>query len=413
MINVNKPWIRAEAPIDTILSVGRTIYRNLTIWDGVSEEYSDAESLTVENAIIGSVGGATTNGDCRDMSGFTVVPGLIDAHVHMTLDPAIRTPEEQIAQPDDVIKVGMAKRAEDMVRAGITSARDLGGGKWLELELRDRINVGELIGPRLLCAGQPITSVKGHCHFWGGEAADTTTAIKVIELQAEHGVDLIKIMATGGMMTKGSSPREAQFDSLMMTEIVQAAWQYGYRVAAHCHGTDGIQNAAKARVNTIEHCSWLGDDGARTGYDPKVAFEIAKNGVWVSPTINAGWKRFTGGNGKFELAIKEIFHEMREAGIRLIASTDAGIPNVRHHDLAVALPVFANFANLTPIEALRSATSDCAEAIGLGDITGRIAQGFSADLMFVRGDPLSDLSVLEDPVLVVVKGQEIRVNDGT
>ena len=164
--------------------------------------------------------------------------------------------------------------------------------------------------------------------------------------------------------------------------------------------------------NTIEHCSWIGDDGARTGYDPKVALEIAKNGVWISPTISAGWKRFTGGNGKFEAAIKEIFNQMREAGVRLIASTDAGIPNVNHHDLAVALPVFAKFANLTPVEVLRSAPSDCAKAIGLQDVAGRIVQGLSADLMFVRGDPLSDLSVLENPVLVVAKGREIRVREG-
>lgn len=390
----------------TIARMQRTVFRNVRIWDGVSDGYADADVLAVEDGRITAVGeaGGVPEADHRDLAGLTVIPGLIDAHVHMTLDPALPTPDAQLAVADDELVQGMDRRAEAMVRAGITTARDLGGGKWLELALRDRIAAGQA-GPRLLCAGQPVTSVRGHCHFWGGEACDANAAETVIERQAEHGVDLIKIMATGGNLTAGSSPRKAQYDADTTREIVAHARRRGYDVAAHCHGTEGIAHAARAGVVTIEHCSWLGDDGARSGYDPDVAADIAALGVWVSPTINAGWKRFAK-NEKFERAVQGTFARMRAAGVRLIASTDAGIPNVRHEDLARALPVFAHYAGLTPVEVLRSATSDCAVAIGLGEVTGRIAAGFAADLVFVEGNPLKDPAVLESPAFVLAGGRE-------
>ena len=386
----------------------RIAYRNARIWDGVAADYLGTGSVAVEDGVIVAVDDSADGDEVRDMSGLTLVPGLIDAHVHMTLDPALRTPDEHLAATDDQVRRGMIWRAEEMVRAGITTARDLGGGKWLEIDLRDRIKAGELTGPRLLCAGQPVTSVGGHCHFWGGEACDVDAARAVIERQAEHGVDLIKIMATGGMFTKGSSPRSAQFDEASTCAIVRHANGRGLEVAAHCHGTQGIAHAASAGVATIEHCSWLGDDGRRSGYDPDVAAEIARRGIWVSPTINAGWKRFIGGDGKFEKAVKEIFARMRAAGVRLVASTDAGIPNVRHQDLAKALPVFARFAGLTAVETLRSATSDCADALGLGGVTGRIAENHAADMVFVEGDPLADIGALEAPAMVLARGKIVQ-----
>ena len=134
------------------------------------------------------------------------------------------------------------------------------------------------------------------------------------------------------------------------------------------------------------------------------------NGVWVSPTISAGWRRFIG--GKLECTVQRSFARMRAAGVRLIASTDAGIPNVFHHDLPRALPVFAHFAGLTPAETLRTATSDCAAALGLGRETGRLAPGYVADVLFVEGDPLADLSVLESPALVLARGREIALEGG-
>ena len=379
-----------------------TTYTNIRLWDGVADAYADANSIAVEGEVIVGVGRDLPGEDC---AGLTVVPGLIDAHVHMVLDPSHKTVAEHLAEKRDVLRRKMAARAFAMVRAGITTARDLGGGEWLELELRDRINAGEIPGPRLLCAGQPVTSVGGHCHFWGGEATDIEEAHAVIERQDAHGVDLIKLMATGGMQTAGSEPKDAQFDQATTSAIVRAANARGYAVAAHCHGTPGIRHAAKAGVYTIEHCSWIGADGKRGDYDPEVVEEIARRGIWVSPTVNVGWARF---GDAFAAQATANFRAMKAAGCPLAASTDAGIPNVYHHDLARALPVFARLAELTPVQTLRSATSVGAAALGLADATGTLREGMCADLLFVRGDPLADLSALTRPALVVARGREFR-----
>jgi imidazolonepropionase-like amidohydrolase len=381
-----------------------TVLTNLKIWNGTSEALeSEHSSVRIRDGQIVELGKVSDAPDSIDMGGAYVIPGLIDAHVHMCLDPQIKDPfaHGKIAK-EQLIKQ-MLERSQSMLAAGITTARDLGGGQWLELEVRDLINQGDVQGCRLICAGQPITSVKGHCHFWGGEAEGVEQALSVLERQDAKGVDLIKVMATGGSITPDSAPKDSQFTAAILKAIVDRATELDYKVAAHCHGTEGIRNAAQAGVTTIEHCSWVGEEGWGKAYDPEVVEEIVANGVWVSPTVNAGWKRYIG-TKQFEGMMQENYRKMKQAGVRLIASTDAGIPGVIHHHLPLAVPVFAHFAEMTPIEALRSATSDCAEAIGLGDSVGQIAPGFSADLVFFEDDPTLNLDVLASPVRVMSRG---------
>jgi imidazolonepropionase-like amidohydrolase len=296
----------------------------------------------------------------------------------------------------------MAARAGNMVAAGITTARDLGGGQWLEVELRERIKRGQVIGPRLLCAGQPITSPGGHCYFWGGEAASIDEIKRVIDRQIEHGVDLIKVMATGGTLTPNTDPASAQFDIPTLEAIVSYAARQGCQVAAHCHGTEGIRNASEAGVSTVEHCSWIGPGGWGTGFSADVAARMATQGIWVSTTLNSGWKRFIG--DPREALMLTNYAQMRSAGVNLLASTDAGIPNVYHDKLPEALPVFSRFTGLSAIETLKAATSEAARAIGLGDVTGSIKPGLDADLLFVKGDPLTNLNAVCQPVAVLARG---------
>lgn len=381
-----------------------TVLTNLKIWDGTSEALaSEHSSVRIRNGQIVELGNERDAPDAIDMGGAYVIPGLIDAHVHMCLDPQIKDPFAHGKIAREKLIEQMLERTQSMLAAGITTARDLGGGQWLELEVRDLINQGDVQGCRLICAGQPITSVKGHCHFWGGEAEGVEQALSVLERQDAKGVDLIKVMATGGSITPDSAPKDSQFTAAILKAIVDRATELDYKVAAHCHGTEGIRHAAQAGVTTIEHCSWVGEEGWGKAYDPEVVAEIVANDVWVSPTVNAGWKRYVG-TKQFEGMMQENYRKMKQAGVKLIASTDAGIPGVIHHHLPLAVPVFAHFAEMTPIEALRSATSDCAEAIGLGSSVGRITPGFSADLVFFDEDPTQDLDVLAKPVRVMSKG---------
>ena len=329
---------------------------------------------------------------------------MIDAHVHLGLDPEVTDPFAHGKLAEAVQLDAMRHRTHMMLKAGITTARDLGGGAWLELIIRDEIRSGEHQGSRLLCAGQPLTSHQGHCHFWGGEATTLEEAIAVLDRQHAKGVDLIKIMATGGSITPGSQPADAQFDQSLMNHAVRHARALGYEVAAHCHGVDGIRHATHAGVTTIEHCSWVGPSGWGKHFDADVASLIANKGIWVSPTVNLNWRRHLK-NPEGLAAIQARFRKMKQAGCRFIASTDAGIPNVFHPDLPKTLAVFSIMAELSPAQTLTAATRNAAEALGVSDQLGRLAKGLSADFVLVEGDPLVSLEAIETPSEVFLKGR--------
>ena len=387
-----------------------TLLTHLNVWDG--EGMVPADALSFRDGEIQALGAIADLPRSRsdrvvDCRGLTAIPGLIDAHVHLELNPDDAKPPDKFATAERL--PAMAERAEAMVRAGITTGRDLGGGAWLEIEIRNRINRGALLGPRLLCAGQPITSVAGHCHFWGGEAASFAEAEKVLRRQLDHGVDLIKVMATGGRMTRGSNPLDPQFDLPTLSQIVDLATSHSLPVAAHCHGTEGIRIAAEAGVRTIEHCSWVGKAGWAGDYRPEVAAAMAERGVWVSPTVGRGWRRFLDNPDSSTLdRIRAAFKDMRSRNIAFIASTDAGIPGVYHHHLPQALPVFAAIAGLEPEAVLRTATSAAADGLGLSGVTGRLRPGLSADIVLMHGNPLDDLAALAEPAAVWARGVEAR-----
>lgn len=382
---------------------------NLHIWDGA--RHLEADTLQFCNGLITSIEHTETHNHGRgaiDCSGLTAIPGLTDAHVHMELNPDNHKPPE--STEEGVIPL-MQERAAKMARAGITTARDLGGGAWFELALRDSIARGELPGPRLLCSGQPITSPKGHCHFWGGEAANLAAAKGVLSRQVEKGVDLIKVMATGGRMTAGSNPADAQFSQSTLDAIVELARDHQLPVAAHCHGTEGIHRAAVAGVNTIEHCSWVGKEGWGSGFQDDIARVMLENGVWVSPTVSKGWRRMLDNGASNGLErLRSAYNKMFSMGIRVVASTDAGIPGVFHEDLAHALVVFAEIAQLSAEAALVSATSDASRALGIDHFTGTIAVNKAADLLLVDGDPTVDLSAVTRPVSVYCRGLPMLEN---
>ncbi len=388
-----------------------TCLTGIRIWDG--EELSDADALRFEGERITAVGDArelvagATEIDCQ---GATAIPGLIDAHVHMELNPDDRAPP---TRSDAGIYPHMRERARSMVEAGITTARDLGGGAWYELRLRDEIASGAIPGPRLICAGQPITCVGGHCHFWGGEAADLAAAEVVLQRQLTHGVDLIKVMASGGVMTRGSRPLAPQFDVETLSGIVEMAHQHGRQVAAHCHGTEAIEFAARARVNSIEHCSWVGPEGWASDYQDTVAALIVEHGAHVSPTVNKGWQRYLDNpTGKILPRLRHAYEHMLAKGVRFIASTDAGIPGVYHKDLPKALPVFAGISRMTNEQTLASATSTSADALGLSGTTGRLKPGLAADVLLVDGNPLEDLTALATPIGVWSRGRSVTPASG-
>ena len=381
---------------------------NLRIWDGETIASADAvQFCRGQITFVGDQASAPSSKHTISCAGLTLMPGLIDAHVHLELNPDDKDPPEKTLP---VIVPQMQERAAKMAAAGITTARDLGGGAWFELALRDDIAAGRIPGPRLICAGQPITTPQGHCHFWGGQAASLDEARQVLERQVGKGVDLIKIMATGGRMTKGSQPTDAQFSQATLTALVDIAHQLQLPVAAHCHGTEGIKRAALAGVNSIEHCSWVGPQGWASDYQHSVAQVVLDNGVWVSPTVNKGWQRMLDNpTGNVLGRVRSAYGQMLDMGIPMMASTDAGIPGVYHADLPHALQVFAQIAQMDQASTLRSATSAAAKGLGIEHITGQITTGKAADLLVVDGNPLADLGALTRPVHVFCAGRQISL----
>lgn len=382
------------------------------IWDGTAPRTAaEAADVVIEGGRIAALGplpeGKTIPGWSLP-AGAVAIPGLIDAHVHMDLDPHLLAPDDQFKASRVDRDLRMIGRARAMVQAGITTARDLGGGEWRELSLRDAVARGELTGPRLLCAGQPLTIAKGHCHFWGGVADGADEQAEVVGRQLEHGVDWLKIMATGGYFTKGSGVDRAQFSAEEIRRAVGQAAAAGLDVAAHCHGKVGIRNAARGGVRTIEHCSFASSKGYGADYDADVAKEVASQGAWVSPTINGNWLRRMQKDGKptdFFRNMQKVLGALGEAGVPLMASTDAGIPGVLHHGLAAGLQAFEKYTALAPVDVLRTATSDSARGLGIEDVCGQLAPGLAADVLVVAGDPLEDLARLEEPLLVLAAGR--------
>jgi len=225
-----------------------------------------------------------------------------------------------------------------------------------------------------------------------------------VRRQHQHGTDWLKVMATGGMRTPGTNVEAAQFSKEGLQEIIAEAAACGLPVAAHAHGTAGVVAAVAAGCKTVEHCTWI-SNGQWGSVDDSTLLEMAQRGVCVAPTAHANWSRRPMGERNYQRMCAAL-QRLRHAGIPLLASSDAGaIRGLPHDALAGGIEVLATMANMSPVEALQTATSVCAKAIGLGEVCGRLAPGLSADLVLVSGDPTQDLRALRRPQVVVAAGR--------
>lgn len=332
----------------------------------------------------------------------TLLPGLIDAHVHLAMDggPDPVTALRRTNGPE--LLDTMRSNARALLDAGVTTARDLGGYGFLDIVLRDEINDGIGHGPRLLTATRPLTSPGGHCWYLGGGCEGVDEIRRMVGEQALWGADLLKIMVTGGHTTPRSRPWLPQFTDAELAAAVSEAQFLGMPVAAHAHGVEGIRAAVTHGMDTIEHCTWQTERGF-DGFDPALADAIATAGIPVCGTFNPLLAR----DEAYAAQRRRAVGEMRRRGVRFIAGTDAGIRDTPHSAYATALATMAGYG-FTPAEVIRAATGDAAAALGVAGSTGSLTPGRDADLIAVHGDPLVDLSVLAEPALVVTLGREYR-----
>lgn len=372
-------------------------------------------AVLVRDSKIEAVGKASeilaSQGEARqyDLGAGTLLPGLIDSHVHLGFDGSAEPVAHMMSSSDEQLLAVMFRSALDLLFAGVTTARDLGARGHLALAVQEAIEQGVMPGPRLVVANQPITPTGGHCWFMNGEADGVGEIIRAVRERHKSGAQYVKVMATGGFMTHGSAPWHAQFDLGEMRALVDEARRVDLRVAAHAHGTPGIRNAVEAGVDTIEHCSWATRDGSVV--DEDVIGGIVEQGIYVCATTNIRMVKPEIGDAvgrprptALLEARRERLQKMYKSGVQFIAGTDSGIDLVPHGAYAYGLEGLAE-SGMPRLEVLTAATSRAADACGVSDLTGSLVPGKDADLLGVGGNPLEDLAALRSPELVMVRGR--------
>jgi len=337
----------------------------------------------------------------------TIMPGLIDSHVHLGFDGGPQPAARMRSATDEQLLVLMLRSARDLLGVGVTTARDLGARAYLDVVVRDAIAAGLARGPRMVVAARPITVTGGHCWFMGGEADSDDDLRRIVRTHHKRGADLIKVMSTGGFMTIGSAPWYAQFTSEQLAVIVAEAKRVDKPVAAHAHGVEGIRRAVEAGVTTLEHCSFVTETNERR-FDAALAARIAEQQIFVCPTVSVNAPYVTGLTG---IRVGAQIKPLHEVGVRIIVGTDAGIDNTPHHQYLGSLEYLVTLG-FGPQEVLAMATTEAAAALGLGEITGRLAPGYEADLIVVDGDPRADITAVGKLRRVIARGRDYVPDSG-
>jgi imidazolonepropionase-like amidohydrolase len=402
-------WILADAIIDGTGAPPRPHAAIAIAGDRIETVCDHAEVAAGSDDIVERVAG-------------TLLPGLIDAHVHLVFDhgpdhAATRVVVERASLPELTLRA--ARNARQCLIAGVTTVRDCGDRGYVTLALRDAIASGLAIGPRILASGPPITTTAGHLHWCDGTADSIDEIKKRVRTLCTAGVDWVKVMASGGNMTAGSIPLEPQYSEAELTALVDDAHRLRHPVSAHSLNAESNRRAVAAGVDTIEHCAWAKSDGT-DGYDPALVQVMTERGAQVCLTL-AGIDREllpSPGDAPETAAEKLAKLRARHANIkRLIAASvpvtiasDAGVRYSRFEDFWQSLLCASLALDLSPVESIRRATSVPANALHLPDL-GIIAPGYRADLLLVDGDPAVDLAALARPHSVWKAGRE-AVRDG-
>ena len=401
-------WAQQTAPTRSVIRAGRLL-------DLRSGKMLTNQAIVIENDKIVSVGPDSATADASakliDLSGKTVLPGLIDAHTHITFDPRFGYDRLAISLPREAL-IG-AKNARVTLLAGFTTIRNVGASEFADIALRDAINAGDVPGPRIDASGPALSITGGHCddnllpYEWHATEVGVADGVENVQHKVreiiKYGADVIKVCATGGVLSLGDNPQASQYTQEELRAIIADAHRLGRKVAAHAHGAQGILWATQAGVDSIEHGSYIDDAGIAA---------MKEHGTYLVPTLYLGdWflenAPKTGVPPAMLAKAKEVMPAARQnvahafaSGVKVGFGTDAAVYphglNAREFAVMVKL-------GLTPLQAIQAATVNDADLLGWSDRVGVIEPNHYADIIAVDGDPLQDVTTLER-VKFVMKG---------
>lgn len=406
-----------------ITSATTVIHAGLLI-DGESSVPSSEMSIVIEGSKIETieVGFITPDSDDKyiDLSGYTVLPGLIDMHVHLSSEYNKNSFQEKITLNAGDYAIRAVANAEKTLKAGFTTVRNLGDSDGVTISLRNAIKKGIVSGPRIFSSGTTIASSGGHGDSTNslnksltsdpgparGIVNNVDDASKAVRYRYKEGADLIKITATGGVLSNAKNSKNPQLTEEEITRIVNIANDYGFKVAAHAHGAEGIKRAVRSGVHSIEHGSLMDAEGMKL---------MRERGTYYVPTIIAGlWVSEKAKEKDFfpELVrpkaaeigpkIKDTFGRAYQAGVKIAFGTDTG---VSEHGKNAAEFRHMVEAGMPPMKAIQSATLEASKLLGEQDNLGSLIRGKTADIIAVSGNPLEDISILEEVDFVMKEGE--------
>lgn len=380
--------------------------------------------VVVSGDTIESVGSRAPEGlPVTELGGATLLPGLIDAHTHLSSRVGIG-PLEQMRSTAGRNAITGVNNCRATVMAGFTTCRDVGGGEFVDIALRDAINAGEILGPRMQAAGLPLSMTGGHGDDRNGldshwdydgptGVADGADAVrKKVREDIQHGASVIKILATGGVLSANDNPQWTGYTQEEMRAAVEEANRLGRNVAAHCHGKQGMIWASNAGVRSIEHGSYM---------DAEAAAVLKKNGTWYVPTLYVIEPILAAGNplhipeGSLAKArdvrghMHDAFRTALRSGVKIAFGTDAGV--FPHGTQTKEFAIYTSLG-MTPMQAIQTATTSAAELMGWSGKVGVIAPGAWADLVATTGDPSRDVTELERVRWVMKGGQVVKDERG-
>jgi imidazolonepropionase-like amidohydrolase len=378
--------------------------------------------IVVVNRVIAGVNIAVPGGaETIDLSHGTCLPGLMDVHDHLTVEPT-QSGYESLGVSVPRQAIAGVKNARLTLRAGFTTVRNVGASGYSDVALRDGINAGEVEGPRLFVSGPPLGITGGHCDnnllapefkFRDEGVADGPwEARKKVREVIKYGADLIKVCASGGVLSKGDSPGAAQYTLEELTAIAEEAHKLGRKVAAHAHGTQSIKEAIRAGIDSVEHASLIDDEGIALAkqHGTFLVFDIYNDDYTLAEGLKVGMLpemvEKERALGKLQ---RTNFRRAYVAGTRMAFGTDGGV--YPHGDNAKQFATMAEWG-MKPLESIRAATLEAAVLLGLEGKAGSVEPGYFADVIAVDGNPLENPQVMMRVKFVMKDGKVYR-NDWT